>query len=84
MREGTPARLEQIGQPWGGTDVRTVQDGSRRIVDDQRMNRVDYLHDELQRLRDAGCDDVLLFPCPVDVDQPRRLAAVLDAPARDG
>jgi alkanesulfonate monooxygenase SsuD/methylene tetrahydromethanopterin reductase-like flavin-dependent oxidoreductase (luciferase family) len=42
MREDPPARLEQIGQPWGGPDVRTVQDGSRRIVDDRRMNRVDH------------------------------------------
>jgi hypothetical protein len=48
------------------------------------MNPVDHLHEELQRLRDAGCDDVLLFPSSADVDQPRRLAAVLDAPARDG
>jgi len=43
-----------------------------------------HLFDELQRLRDAGCDDVLLFPCSADADQPRRLAAALDAPARDG
>jgi alkanesulfonate monooxygenase SsuD/methylene tetrahydromethanopterin reductase-like flavin-dependent oxidoreductase (luciferase family) len=36
---------------------------------------------ELQRLRDAGCDDVLLFPCSADLDQPGRLADALDAPA---
>jgi alkanesulfonate monooxygenase SsuD/methylene tetrahydromethanopterin reductase-like flavin-dependent oxidoreductase (luciferase family) len=34
---------------------------------------------ELQRLRDAGCDDVVLFPCSADVDQPRRLATTVDA-----
>src|SRR5437773_2164530 len=38
-----------------------------------------HLHDELQRLRDAGCDDVLLFPCSADLDQPRRLAVALKA-----
>ena len=43
-----------------------------------------HLDDELQRLRDAGCDDVLLFPCSADLDEPRRLAAALDTPARDG
>jgi len=43
-----------------------------------------HLHAELARLRDAGCDDVLLFPCSADLDQPRRLAAALDAPAREG
>jgi len=42
------------------------------------------LHDELQRLRDAGSDDVLLFPCSADLDQPRRLTDALDAPVRDG
>jgi alkanesulfonate monooxygenase SsuD/methylene tetrahydromethanopterin reductase-like flavin-dependent oxidoreductase (luciferase family) len=42
------------------------------------------LHAELQRLRDAGCDDVLLFPCSADLDQPRRLAAALDASAQAG
>jgi alkanesulfonate monooxygenase SsuD/methylene tetrahydromethanopterin reductase-like flavin-dependent oxidoreductase (luciferase family) len=40
-----------------------------------------HLHRELERLRDAGCDDVLLFPCSAELDQPRRLAAVLDTPA---
>jgi alkanesulfonate monooxygenase SsuD/methylene tetrahydromethanopterin reductase-like flavin-dependent oxidoreductase (luciferase family) len=43
-----------------------------------------HLHDELQRLRDAGSDDVLLFPCSADLDQPRRLTDALDAPVRDG
>jgi len=43
-----------------------------------------HLHRELQRLRDAGCDDVLLFPCSADLDQPRRLAAALDAAAGEG
>lgn len=38
-----------------------------------------HLHAELQRLRDAGCGDVLLFPCSADLDQPRRLATALDA-----
>jgi alkanesulfonate monooxygenase SsuD/methylene tetrahydromethanopterin reductase-like flavin-dependent oxidoreductase (luciferase family) len=42
------------------------------------------LHSEWQRLRDAGCGDVLLFPCSADLDQPRRLAAALEASARDG
>ena len=42
----------------------------------------DHLQRELQRLRDAGCDDVLLFPCSADLDQPRRLAAVLDGAER--
>ena len=37
------------------------------------------LHDELHRLRDAGCDDVLLFPCSADLDQSRRLAVALKA-----
>jgi alkanesulfonate monooxygenase SsuD/methylene tetrahydromethanopterin reductase-like flavin-dependent oxidoreductase (luciferase family) len=37
-----------------------------------------HLQSELQRLRDAGCDDVLMFPCSADHDQPRRLAAALD------
>jgi hypothetical protein len=39
---------------------------------------------ELQQLRDAGCDDVLLFPCAADLDQPGRLAVALDAPTREG
>ena len=43
-----------------------------------------HLHREVQRLRDAGCDDVLLFPCSADLDQPRRLAGALDAPAPEG
>jgi alkanesulfonate monooxygenase SsuD/methylene tetrahydromethanopterin reductase-like flavin-dependent oxidoreductase (luciferase family) len=43
-----------------------------------------HLHRELQRLRDAGCDDVLLYPCSADLDQPRRLAGALDTPAREG
>ncbi|HEY3139653.1 MAG TPA: LLM class flavin-dependent oxidoreductase [Acidimicrobiales bacterium] len=38
----------------------------------------EHLDRELQRLRDAGCDDVLLFPCSADIDQPRRLASVLE------
>jgi hypothetical protein len=38
---------------------------------------------ELERLRDAGCDDVLLFPCSAELDQPGRLAGALDAPARE-
>lgn len=42
-----------------------------------------HLRRELERLRDAGCDDVLLFPCTANLDQPRRLAAVLDTPARE-
>lgn len=37
------------------------------------------LHSELRRLQDAGCDDVLLFPCSADLDQPRRLAAALES-----
>jgi alkanesulfonate monooxygenase SsuD/methylene tetrahydromethanopterin reductase-like flavin-dependent oxidoreductase (luciferase family) len=39
------------------------------------------LQRELERLRDEGCDDVLLFPCSADLDQPRRLAAALGASA---
>jgi alkanesulfonate monooxygenase SsuD/methylene tetrahydromethanopterin reductase-like flavin-dependent oxidoreductase (luciferase family) len=38
----------------------------------------DHLQHELQLLRNAGCDDVLLFPCSADLDQPRRLAAALE------
>jgi alkanesulfonate monooxygenase SsuD/methylene tetrahydromethanopterin reductase-like flavin-dependent oxidoreductase (luciferase family) len=37
-----------------------------------------HLRSELQRLRDAGCDDVVLFPCRAELDQPRLLAAALD------
>jgi alkanesulfonate monooxygenase SsuD/methylene tetrahydromethanopterin reductase-like flavin-dependent oxidoreductase (luciferase family) len=40
-----------------------------------------HLHRELERLRDAGCDDVLLFPCSADLDQPRHLAGALHAPS---
>jgi alkanesulfonate monooxygenase SsuD/methylene tetrahydromethanopterin reductase-like flavin-dependent oxidoreductase (luciferase family) len=40
-----------------------------------------HLHRELERLRDAGCDDVLLFPCSADLDQPRHLARALHAPS---
>ena len=43
-----------------------------------------HVHRELQQLRDAGCDDVLLFPCSADLDQPRRLAVALEAPAGEG
>jgi alkanesulfonate monooxygenase SsuD/methylene tetrahydromethanopterin reductase-like flavin-dependent oxidoreductase (luciferase family) len=43
-----------------------------------------HLHRELERLRDAGCDDVLLFPCSAELDQPRRLAGALDAPLHEG
>ena len=42
----------------------------------------DHLQRELQRLRDAGCDDVLLFPCSADLDQPRHLATILDGAPR--
>jgi alkanesulfonate monooxygenase SsuD/methylene tetrahydromethanopterin reductase-like flavin-dependent oxidoreductase (luciferase family) len=38
-----------------------------------------HLRRELQRLQDAGCDDVVLFPCSADLDQPRRLASAMDA-----
>ena len=43
-----------------------------------------HLHAELQRLRDARCGDVLLFPCSADLDQLRRLAAALDESAPPG
>jgi alkanesulfonate monooxygenase SsuD/methylene tetrahydromethanopterin reductase-like flavin-dependent oxidoreductase (luciferase family) len=37
-----------------------------------------HVHTDLQRLRDAGCDDILLLPCSADLDQPRRLASTLE------
>jgi alkanesulfonate monooxygenase SsuD/methylene tetrahydromethanopterin reductase-like flavin-dependent oxidoreductase (luciferase family) len=43
-----------------------------------------HLDGELQRLRDAGCDDVLLFPCSADLDEPGRVASALEAPTGAG
>src|SRR5207247_2588846 len=40
-------RVLNRSDTWTRPDVRTVQDGSRRMVDDRRMNRVD--HDESHR-----------------------------------
>jgi alkanesulfonate monooxygenase SsuD/methylene tetrahydromethanopterin reductase-like flavin-dependent oxidoreductase (luciferase family) len=37
------------------------------------------IDDERRRLRAAGCDDLLLFPCSPDIEQVSRLAEVLDA-----
>src|SRR5437016_8370977 len=42
MSESRRPRLEQIGHPREPSDVRNVQDGSRRMVDGRRMNRVDH------------------------------------------
>jgi alkanesulfonate monooxygenase SsuD/methylene tetrahydromethanopterin reductase-like flavin-dependent oxidoreductase (luciferase family) len=39
---------------------------------------VDHLEDELRRLADAGCDDVVLLPCDADVGQVELLAGALD------
>ena len=36
------------------------------------------LHEELGRLAEAGCDDVILLPCSGDLDQVSRLATALE------
>jgi alkanesulfonate monooxygenase SsuD/methylene tetrahydromethanopterin reductase-like flavin-dependent oxidoreductase (luciferase family) len=36
------------------------------------------IDDERGRLRDAGCDDLLLFPCSPNIEQVHRLAETLD------
>src|SRR3954451_18550152 len=66
MRETHAHRLEQIGNREASPDVRTVQDGSSRILDDRRMNRIDQDHD-----RHAGPRIGLGLP-----------AAIPDAPGR--
>jgi len=33
----------------------------------------------MRRLRDAGCHDVVLYPCSGELDQVERLAAALDS-----
>lgn len=40
--------------------------------------RRQHLHTELSRLRDAGCDDLILLPCSHDAQQVDLLAAALD------
>jgi 2-methylisocitrate lyase-like PEP mutase family enzyme len=40
------------------------------------------LDGELQRLHDAGCDDIVLYPCSADLDQIDRLATALDSLGR--
>jgi alkanesulfonate monooxygenase SsuD/methylene tetrahydromethanopterin reductase-like flavin-dependent oxidoreductase (luciferase family) len=39
----------------------------------------DHLVSEMRRLRDAGCHDVVLYPCSGELDQVERLAAALDS-----
>ena len=36
------------------------------------------LHEEIARLSEAGCDDLLLFPCAGSIDQVARLAEALE------
>jgi len=39
------------------------------------------VHAELARLADAGCTDVLLYPCSGDLDQVERLSQALSRTA---
>jgi alkanesulfonate monooxygenase SsuD/methylene tetrahydromethanopterin reductase-like flavin-dependent oxidoreductase (luciferase family) len=41
------------------------------------LTRADQIHAELRRLSDAGCDDLLLFPCSGDIEQVGLLAGAL-------
>jgi alkanesulfonate monooxygenase SsuD/methylene tetrahydromethanopterin reductase-like flavin-dependent oxidoreductase (luciferase family) len=38
----------------------------------------DHLASEVLRVRDAGCDEVVLYPCSADLDQVDRLASALE------
>ena len=40
----------------------------------ETLTTADQIDAELRRLQEAGCDDVLLFPCAGDLDQMSRLA----------
>lgn len=42
----------------------------------------EQIHAELRRLADAGCTDVLLYPCSGDLDQVAMLRRALDGPSR--
>jgi alkanesulfonate monooxygenase SsuD/methylene tetrahydromethanopterin reductase-like flavin-dependent oxidoreductase (luciferase family) len=42
------------------------------------LTTTQQVRDEVDRLRDAGCDDLLLFPCSADLEQLTRLAGVFD------
>ena len=69
----TPAR-------WRTTTWSTTTDGNYfPAARADTLTTSEAIDDERRRLRDVGCDDLLLFRCSPGIDQVSRLAEVLDS-----
>jgi alkanesulfonate monooxygenase SsuD/methylene tetrahydromethanopterin reductase-like flavin-dependent oxidoreductase (luciferase family) len=84
-RAGAPrivtARYFSLGPRAGAVaDEYVLHYYGREFFDAARTDTLtdaDQIRAELERLADAGCDDVLLYPCSGDLDEVWRLAQAL-------